>query len=183
VQDSVLAGLQSRVMIWIPAAIRRRADGAPIGAVQARVIADVQRNAEIADFERLLDRLAFEDVESAQRREIYLIRDQILLNAEGYPGSLMGQLAATYAQRYRDAGRLGAHPAVPGHAPRPVRNEDLYPRTGWAHASVTVHAPPGGRLPLDRPAEAAVVHADPDAADDHAVRHGSPLACEMIEPD
>ena len=119
-QDSVLAGLQSRVMIWIRAAIRRRADGAPIGAVQARVIAHVQRNAEIADFERLLDRLAFEDVESAQRREIYLIPDQILLNAEGYAGSLMGQLAATYAQRYRDAGRLGARPAVPGHAPRPV---------------------------------------------------------------
>jgi hypothetical protein len=73
-------------------------------------IADVQRNAEIADFDRLPDRLAFEDVESAQRREIYLIRDQILLNAEGYAGSLMGQLAAIYAQRYRDAGRLGARP-------------------------------------------------------------------------
>jgi preprotein translocase subunit SecA len=105
-QDPVLAGLQSRVMTWLPAAIRRRADGAPIGAVRARVIADVQREAEIADFERLLGRLAFEEAESAQRREIYLIRDRILLNAEGYVGSLMGQLAGTYAQRYRDAGRL-----------------------------------------------------------------------------
>lgn len=105
-QDPMLAGLQSRVMTWLPAAIRRRADGTPIGAVQARVIADVQRNAEIADLGRLLDRLTFEDVESAQRREIYLIRDRILLNAEGYAGSLMGQLAATYAQRHRDAGRL-----------------------------------------------------------------------------
>jgi len=71
-QDPALAGLQSRVMTWIPAAIRRRADGAPVGAVQARVIADAQRSTEIADFERLLGRLAFEDVESAQRNEIYL---------------------------------------------------------------------------------------------------------------
>jgi preprotein translocase subunit SecA len=105
-QDPLLAGLQSRVMTWIPAAIRRKADGAPVGAAQARVIADVQRNAEIADFERLLDRLAFAEVESAQRSEIYLIYDRILLDAEDYTGSLMGQLAATYAQRYRDAGRL-----------------------------------------------------------------------------
>jgi hypothetical protein len=36
------------------------------------VIADAQRSTEIADFERLLGRLAFEDVESAQRNEIYL---------------------------------------------------------------------------------------------------------------
>jgi preprotein translocase subunit SecA len=105
-QDPLLAGLQSQVMTWLPAAIRRRADGAPIGAVQARLIADVQRNAEIADLGRLLDRLAFEDVESAQRREIYLICDRILLNAEDYADSLMSQLAATYAQRYRDAGLL-----------------------------------------------------------------------------
>ena len=34
-QDPVLAGLQSRVMTWLPAAIRRRADGTPIGAVPA----------------------------------------------------------------------------------------------------------------------------------------------------
>jgi preprotein translocase subunit SecA len=105
-QDPVLAGLQSRVMTWIPAAIRRRADGAAVGPVQARVIAGAQQNAEKADFGRLLGRLAVEDVEDAQRREIYAIRDRILLDAEGYTGSLMGQLAATYAQRYRDARSL-----------------------------------------------------------------------------
>jgi preprotein translocase subunit SecA len=108
-QDPLLAGLQSRVMTWIPAAIRQRADGGPVGAVQARVIADVQRKAEIAGFERLLDTLAFEEAESTQRREIYAIRDRILFNAEDYIGSLMDQLAMTYAQRYRDAGRLLKH--------------------------------------------------------------------------
>jgi len=37
-------------------------------------------------------------------------------------------------------------PAVPGHAPGPFGDEDLYPRTGRAHASVTVHAPPEAGL-------------------------------------
>jgi len=105
-QDPLLAGLQSRVMTLIPAAIRRRADGAPFNALQARLIADVQQKTETADFERLLARLAFAEPESQQRREIHAIHDRILASAEDYITSLMGQLAVTYARRYRDPGQL-----------------------------------------------------------------------------
>jgi preprotein translocase subunit SecA len=107
-EDALLAGLQSRVMTWIPAAIRRKADGAAIGAVAGRVIADVQRKAEAADFESLRGRLAFQEAESAQRSETYQTRDRILQSSDptGYIGSLIDHLAATYPQRYPDPDRL-----------------------------------------------------------------------------
>jgi preprotein translocase subunit SecA len=107
-EDHLLAGLQSRVMTWIPAAIRRRADGAALGAVAGRVIADVQRRAEAADFKSLQARLAFQETESAQRRETYQTRDRILQNSDPavYIGNLIDHVAARYPQRYPDPDQL-----------------------------------------------------------------------------
>lgn len=107
-QDPLLAGSQSQVMKWIPAAIRRKADGAAVGPREAHVIANLQQKAFSADFQRLLDSLAFEGVETEQRREIYRIRDEILLHADAsdYVNSLMEQIATIYVRRYQDRSRL-----------------------------------------------------------------------------
>jgi preprotein translocase subunit SecA len=107
-EDALLRGLQGRVLATIPPGIRQRADGVAAGAVITRVIDGIQRGAEADDFERLLVRLAFEDVEKDQRIKVYTIRDEALLSSDlpSRIGGLIDHTAAVYARRYTDPQRL-----------------------------------------------------------------------------
>jgi preprotein translocase subunit SecA len=106
--DALLRGLQSRALAALPARIRERADGAPLGAVIERVIKGIQRTAERADFERRLEQLAVDDVESIQRAQIYSLRDELLYESDlaDYVSKLVDEVAGLYVRRYRDPDRL-----------------------------------------------------------------------------
>ena len=124
-EDPLLAGLQSRVLSWIPAAVRQRADGAPVDGVMARLIDQVQHDDEAAGFESLLVRLEFVNPESVQRREIYEVRERIVLSSDlsGYLRALMRQVAESFVRRYADPGRLAR--ALAGLRPAELSTANL----------------------------------------------------------
>jgi preprotein translocase subunit SecA len=107
-QDPLLRGLQSRAWGKVPARIRRRADGAPLTSAQEHLIDGMQRKAEQADFERLLGQQAIEDVESAQRADLYSWREELLWAGDlrNHVGALMDEVVELFISRFTDPEQL-----------------------------------------------------------------------------
>jgi preprotein translocase subunit SecA len=107
-EDALLRGLQSRALATVPARMRRRADGAPLGAIMERLINGIQLKVEHTDFRRRLEQAAIDDVESIQRAQIYSVREEPLNKSDlsGYVSKLIDEVAAIYVRRYRDPERL-----------------------------------------------------------------------------
>lgn len=107
-EDRLLRALQSRLWSAVPERIRRRADATPLSSVQVRLIEEAQRDAEQADAQRRRDWLAVEDVENAQRVQVYSLIDALVEESDltAFIGSVIDEVVATYVRRYRDDDRL-----------------------------------------------------------------------------
>jgi preprotein translocase subunit SecA len=107
-EDPLLRGLQSRLWSAVPERIRRRGDASPLSSIQARVIEDIQRDAEQADAGRRHDWLAVEEVEDTQRGQVYRLIDTLAQESDltMFIGMLIDEVTAMYVRRYPDCERL-----------------------------------------------------------------------------
>jgi preprotein translocase subunit SecA len=107
-EDQLLRGLQSRLWSAVPERVRQWADATPLSDIQARIIDDIQRDAEQADAQRRRDWLAVEEVEGAQRAQIYSLIDKLVQENDisAFVGTVIDEVAAVYVRRYRDPDRL-----------------------------------------------------------------------------
>ena len=107
-EDPLLRGLRSRLYNAVPARFRRKADAMPLSASQARIVNELQRNAERASSQRRRACLELEAVEAAQRSQVYsLIEDLVRApDLRGFVGTLIDEVARIYVRRYTDPDRL-----------------------------------------------------------------------------
>jgi len=107
-EDPLLRGLQSRVWDAMPTRIRRKADGMPLGGVQVRVIDGIQRETEQADSQRRGHQFAVDEVESAQRSQIYSLIEELASKSDlkDFVDQLIDEVATIYVRRYSDPDRL-----------------------------------------------------------------------------
>jgi preprotein translocase subunit SecA len=107
-EDQLLRGLQSRLWSAVPKRIRRRADATPLSSIQVRILEDIQRNAEQADAQRRHEWLAVEEVEGAQRAQVYSLIDTLVRESDltAFIRTVIDEVAAIYVRQYPDCDRL-----------------------------------------------------------------------------
>jgi preprotein translocase subunit SecA len=129
-EDQLLRGLQSRLWSAVPERIRRRADATPLSSIQVRLIEEAQRAAEQADTQRRRDWLAVEEVENAQRIQVYSLIDALVEESDltAFTGTVIDEVVAIYVRRYRDDDRLLS--ALAMLYPTQLTMNDLLAQTG-----------------------------------------------------
>ncbi len=107
-EDQLLRGLQSRLWSAVPEQIRQRADATPLSTIQVRLVDDIQRDAEQADAQQRREWLAVEEVEGAQRAQVYSLINTLVRESDltAFIGTVIDEVAAIYVRRYPDCDRL-----------------------------------------------------------------------------
>jgi preprotein translocase subunit SecA len=107
-QDPLLRTLDTKIRRMIPRRARERADGAPAGTMIEGLVVQGQLSASRDTFSRMMAQLELDQVESAQREQIYSLRQEILADSDpgNYARRMVDEVVDAYLVKYQDSEML-----------------------------------------------------------------------------